>query len=141
MSSASPATSGVPELPASARQPVNLVLVQSEREELMPEGYGSVRDLVGRAEGNASRKATLAQARKDLANDPSIENTLSALRLRLGLSQADLADICGTSQPHIARVEAGDDVRISTLLKLSSALGVAPGVAFEAALTRLRNRE
>jgi len=100
-----------------------------------------VKDLVARAEGDASRKAALVEARKALANDACVADTLSALRLKKGLSQSDLAAMYGTSQAHIARIEAGDDVRISTLLKLSAALDLSPSVVLEAATTKLRPRE
>lgn len=33
--------------------------------------------------------------------------TLASLRLRTGLSQAQLADACGLQQPHVSRYEAG----------------------------------
>jgi ribosome-binding protein aMBF1 (putative translation factor) len=44
-------------------------------------------------------------------------------RRALGLSQAELAEICGTTQSAIARLEAGGrPPRIDTLLKLAHAL-------------------
>jgi ribosome-binding protein aMBF1 (putative translation factor) len=44
-------------------------------------------------------------------------------RRELGLSQAELAEVCGTTQSAIARLESGGrPPRIDTLLKLAQAL-------------------
>jgi ribosome-binding protein aMBF1 (putative translation factor) len=44
-------------------------------------------------------------------------------RKELGLSQTDLADLCGTTQSAIARLESGGrPPRIDTLLRLATAL-------------------
>lgn len=142
--SAYPNTNGVGPLPASGKGgPVHLTLVHPEipTDPAPPPRFKSVKDLVARMEANPTRKAALIQARKDLVSDPAIANTLSALRLKLGLSQSDLAEIYGTSQAHVARIESGDDLRISTLVKLAAALKVTPSVALEAALNRLQPRE
>ncbi len=49
---------------------------------------------------------------------------LVAERRAAGLSQADVADRMGTSQPAVARVEAGAvDVRLSTLERYAAAVG------------------
>lgn len=54
--------------------------------------------------------------------------TIRTRRLALGLSQAGLASIIGTSQPHIARIEKGladpNKLYFSTVRKLASALEV-----------------
>jgi len=45
-------------------------------------------------------------------------------RRAAGLSQADVADRMGTSQPAVARLEAGGvDVRLSTLQRYAAAVG------------------
>lgn len=66
----------------------------------------------------------LAQARKDVAEEYLGDvQTLSALRLKAGLSQKELAMATSTSQPAIAKMEKGDtNPRLSTLVKLSKAL-------------------
>jgi transcriptional regulator with XRE-family HTH domain len=49
---------------------------------------------------------------------------LVAGRRAAGLSQADVAERMGTSQPAVARVEAGTgDVRLSTLERYAAAVG------------------
>jgi predicted transcriptional regulator len=49
---------------------------------------------------------------------------LIAQRHAAGLSQAEVADRMGTSQPAVARVEAGAvDVRLSTLRRYAEAVG------------------
>lgn len=51
------------------------------------------------------------------------EPTLKSLRLKKMLSQAELAKLMGTSQPHIARIEKGvDTITLKTLCKLSAIL-------------------
>jgi ribosome-binding protein aMBF1 (putative translation factor) len=52
-----------------------------------------------------------------------IAEQVAARRRELGLSQAELAEICGTTQSAIARLESGGrPPRIDTLLKLAHAL-------------------
>jgi predicted transcriptional regulator len=48
---------------------------------------------------------------------------LAALREGRGLTQTEVAERMGTVQPHIARVEARDDVYLSTLASYIEALG------------------
>ncbi len=48
------------------------------------------------------------------------------LRKRAGLTQAELARRSGVSQHRISRIEAGDDVKLSTLRTLWRALGHEP---------------
>jgi ribosome-binding protein aMBF1 (putative translation factor) len=52
-----------------------------------------------------------------------IAEQVAGRRRALGLSQAELAEICGTTQSAIARLESGGrPPRIDTLLKLAHAL-------------------
>jgi ribosome-binding protein aMBF1 (putative translation factor) len=52
-----------------------------------------------------------------------IAEQVAARRRELGLSQAELARVCGTTQSAIARLESGGrPPRIDTLLKLAHAL-------------------
>lgn len=51
--------------------------------------------------------------------------SLRSLRLKAGLSQRELAERIGTSQPNIARMEKSPgDVTLGTLRRLAAALGV-----------------
>lgn len=53
------------------------------------------------------------------------EHSLKTLRLSKGMSQSQLAQALGTSQAHIARLEAGDpDPRLSTLRRLADVLEI-----------------
>lgn len=53
------------------------------------------------------------------------EQSLRTLRLRAGLSQAELAARIGTRQPHIARLERGvDNMHLDTCRRLCAALQV-----------------
>ena len=68
----------------------------------------------------------LAQRRQGLLAD------LIERRHRAGLSQAELARRMGTSQPAVARLEAGGvDVRLSTLERYAAAVGVRLQVRLE----------
>jgi predicted transcriptional regulator len=52
-----------------------------------------------------------------------IAEQVTARRKQLGLSQAELAELCGTTQSAIARLESGGrPPRIDTLLRLAVAL-------------------
>ena len=63
---------------------------------------------------------------------------LVARRRAAGLSQAEVADRMGTSQPAVARVEAGaGDVRLSTLERYAAAVGTR----LELRLHRLTDEE
>jgi len=49
---------------------------------------------------------------------------IAARRARIGLSQRELAELCGTTQSAIARLEKGARAaRLDTLLRVSDALG------------------
>jgi transcriptional regulator with XRE-family HTH domain len=62
----------------------------------------------------------LAERRQDLVAD------LVAVRKRKGLSQSEVAERMGTSQPAIARLETGGpDARLSTLERYAAAVGVS----------------
>lgn len=49
---------------------------------------------------------------------------LSARRQALGLSQSEVARRMKTSQPAVSRLEAGGDVRISTLTRYLEVVGI-----------------
>jgi hypothetical protein len=50
---------------------------------------------------------------------------LAARRDKLGMTQAEVARRMQTSQPAVSRLEAGGDVRISTLTRYLEVIGVA----------------
>ena len=55
-----------------------------------------------------------------LLEDASVIRTL---RVRLDLSQAALAEILGTTQSNVSKIEAKDDPRVSTLRKIVEGKG------------------
>lgn len=68
------------------------------------------------------------EAKRREKNDQAVREELQImllqeLRKMEALSQAELARRMGVSQPAIARLEAQDDVQISTLQRLVEALG------------------
>jgi len=84
---------------------------------------------------NPRRKAALARARQQVAAalPKDTKFPLTQLRLRAGLSQADLAKLLNTHQPAIARLENGfSDPRLTTIKKLAAALGVSEAEILEA---------
>lgn len=93
-------------------------------------------ELSKRWEANPDRAARLAAARANLPDSiyPGQES-LAVLRLRAGFSQAQLAEAAQTSQPHIARIEAGrNDPSTGLICRVASALKLEPASVFRAIL-------
>jgi transcriptional regulator with XRE-family HTH domain len=68
-------------------------------------------------------RAKLAGAEDDGWFFARIAEQVVARRKELGLSQTELAELCGTTQSAIARLESGGrPPRIDTLLRLATAL-------------------
>ena len=68
-------------------------------------------------------RARLAHADDDGWFFARIAEQVTARRKELGLSQTELAELCGTTQSAIARLESGGrPPRIDTLLRLAAAL-------------------
>lgn len=103
----------------------------------------SVDNLVREVEADASKAAYMQQARKRLANTlyAGESETLSALRLAAGLSQAQLAEKAATSQPHIARIERGQtDPGTDLIARIASALGIDDMRVYRAIRKQLTTR-
>jgi predicted XRE-type DNA-binding protein len=74
-----------------------------------------------------------------LLSELTIEHDLANLRRERGMSQAQVAEIAGLKQPHIAKLESGSfkNFEIRTLIRVAAALGAAvevnivpnPGIA------------
>ena len=60
---------------------------------------------------------------KARAKELMAEMLLSEVRREVGLTQEELAATLGIEQPSLSRLEAQDDMQISTLRKLIAALG------------------
>ena len=70
----------------------------------------------------------MAKARVELANDFAELGAISLAQLRLkkGFSQTELARRIGTSQSHIAKIEAGSvDLYLKTAIRLADALTIS----------------
>lgn len=66
----------------------------------------------------------LLRARQKLGKDLDAKG-LKSIRLNAGLSQHQLAELIGTSQPHIARLEkAPQNMQLDTAVKLAHALSI-----------------
>lgn len=92
-----------------------------------PQGFVAIDDLVAEHERDPSRAAAIAEARRELAEETAaIEGrSIRTRRLELGYSQVRLAELIGSSQSHVARIERGtENVQISTCRRLSVALEV-----------------
>jgi len=111
---------------SSATATVIWVDLFQPRDVPIPADFEDLDEIIARDEKVPARRAKLEQARKSLAaREPGRIAGLAALRLRKGWSQKRLADEVGTSQPHIARLEIGnEDILMSTARKLAEALGV-----------------
>jgi len=93
----------------------------------VPEGYALIDDLLAELASDEVGRVAIAEARKELAEDALAAEgpTFRARRLELGLSQAALAALIGTRQPHIARIERGtENLHLDTCRRLCVALDV-----------------
>ena len=83
--------------------------------------------LIEELESNERGQKALSEGRKFVAEKFYADSeTIAALRLRSGLSQAQLANACNMSQPHISRYESGrHEPSLGIAHKLSAALGVS----------------
>ena len=76
-----------------------------------------------------------AEARRKLAAEmyADEQETFSALRLSVGLSQAQLAERANTTQPYIARIERGQlDPGTDMISRIAQALGLPEDKTFRA---------
>ena len=104
-------------------RPTPVVNVDLAQTEVLPKGYVTVDQLVAEVELNPAQRVEIEKARKWIGSAfYKDEKTLRAIRLRRGWSQAKLASAIGSTQAHIARIESGSDVQISTLLRIAAAV-------------------
>jgi ribosome-binding protein aMBF1 (putative translation factor) len=88
--------------------------------------FEDIDKVVAAHETDKRRREHIENARRQVAERfPHETRGIAALRMRLGWSQQRLADEIGTSQPHIARIEAGRDILLDTARRLASALHVS----------------
>ena len=68
-------------------------------------------------------------ARIDLmARETMVEMLLAEIRRQAGLTQTDLANALGIKQPSLSKLEAQEDMQISTLRRIIKALGGEMGI-------------
>jgi predicted XRE-type DNA-binding protein len=73
-----------------------------------------------------ARKVMTAPQRKrakELARQDLADMLLSEVRKRRGMSQKELADVLNIRQPSLSKLEAQDDMQVSTLRRIVKALG------------------
>ena len=103
----------------------------------------SLDSLVSEFESDSEMAEHMVKARRDMAatlyaDEPE---TLSALRLAAGLSQAQLAARAHTTQPHIARIERGQtDPGTDIIARIAQALGADEAHTFRAIRNQLASR-
>jgi ribosome-binding protein aMBF1 (putative translation factor) len=97
-------------------------------------GIASTKPLTGgMLEQDPDTAARLARARTEVAAALDSTVTVRKLRLSAGLSQTRLARLAGTTQPYVARLEAGSlDPGTDKLARLAAALSVSPVALFNA---------
>ncbi|WP_211466831.1 helix-turn-helix domain-containing protein [Collimonas silvisoli] len=97
----------------------------------------SINTLVQKWEEDPRKAQALQRARARLSKEveTNIALSLAQLRLSKGLSQTKLAELMGCRQPYIARLETGeDDMKMSTIEKLATALGLPLNTIFSAVM-------
>lgn len=102
----------------------------------------TISELIAERQNDPRKAAALMRARKKLAGIIANEgSSIASLRLSKGMSQQQLADAMGVKQPYIARIERGEDVKISTIASLAKALGVSTESVFKAMEDMLKTKE
>lgn len=96
----------------------------------LPAGYREIDDIVRARESNPRHASALARARQRLAahvEDETQKTTVASLRLKVGLSQAKIAELLGNSQSSYSLIESGRraDILFSTFEKLASIFQVS----------------
>jgi len=112
---------------ATRQAPVIPFRVPAPAEVPIPPGYTTIDEIVARFERDPAMKEELRDARRWVADTVLAGKpvTLRTLRLRKGLSQAQLATAIGTQQPHIARIENGNsDLRLDTCRRIAQVLDI-----------------
>lgn len=117
--------------PAVTTEPLRAKVLEfpgnAPAEEPVPSGYTTIDEVIAEFERDPAAREELKRGRQwvaetVLAGQPQ---SLRVLRLRKGMSQAQLAEAIGTQQPHIARIERGQaDVRLETCRRIAQVLGV-----------------
>ncbi|RUQ35512.1 MAG: XRE family transcriptional regulator [Candidatus Competibacteraceae bacterium] len=93
----------------------------------VPARHRTIEQLLNEWEQDEEGCAVMAEARHWIADQFYADDgdTVRTLRLRKGWSQSRLAEVLGTSQSHVARIERGtENLSLETCRKLCDALGI-----------------
>jgi len=92
----------------------------------LPADFSTIDSMVKEWEQDADLGTAMNEARKWVADSYyKDDTTVRSLRLHKGLSQAHLAELLGTSQSHVARIEKGtENPLLGTVRKLAQILEV-----------------
>jgi DNA-binding XRE family transcriptional regulator len=127
--------------PAAASSVANVIWIDifRPRDIPAPPGFDDIDLVASHNDADIRRAHHMESARRKIAETYSAEVVgVAGLRLRRGWSQKRLADEIGTSQSHVARIEAGrEDVLMSTARRLATALGVSMEEINTAMLARI----
>lgn len=128
----------------NTRSPAPIIYREFSPPRALPlENTVSLDSLLAEFETDLETADEMTLARKNLASEMYSDEpeTLCALRLGAGLSQAQLAKLVETSQPHIARIEKGvTDPGTDIISRIALALGVDEVRAFRAVRLQLKTR-
>lgn len=99
---------------------------RNAQDERLPAGFVDIDDLVEEHERDPIRRAHIEAGRKAVAEQYYANaRGLAVLRLRRGWSQRTLAEVAGMKQPHIARLETGqNNPSLDTMCRLAAALNI-----------------
>lgn len=116
-------------VPAVTTRPAQVIpfIAPTPVEAPIPPGYTTIDEIVAKFERDPAMREELLDARRWVADTVLAGKpvTMRTLRLRRGLSQAQLAEAIGTQQPHVARIERGQaDPQLDTCRRIAHALGV-----------------
>lgn len=103
----------------------------------------SLDSVLARYEADPAKAALMAAARKKVSGEMYKDepDTLSALRLAAGLSQAQLAELAQTTQPYIARIERGQtDPGTDMIARIATALKADEAATFKAIRNQVKTR-
>lgn len=116
-----------PRPPQSAPAEVIYLNFAIEPETALPPGFVSIDSIIDEFESDEAGREAMADARRFVGERFYSHHPrgLAGFRLAKGWSQKRLAQELGTSQSHVARIEAGQsDPQISTVRRLCEVLGI-----------------
>jgi DNA-binding XRE family transcriptional regulator len=126
---------------AASSHPAVLLVYDGGLTQPMPvPGATSMADYAKESAQRPERVAALAKARQRLASELDA-SPLAVLRLQAGLSQQQMAERMGVTQPQIARCEqARHDPGTETIARMARALELSEQAVFEAVRVGLQRR-